>query len=216
MKTVSQAVEEVIERSPFLLEAMSEGIANNAQIARRIRPEVEKKLYEEVSEAAVAMALHRMNKSVQRPRYGAKFLKHMSDITVRSNLVEFSFPNSPYALLALDVISKRAQKGADTFFNLSRGVREVAVIVSQELAEDVLAALQNIPSVHRTEHLSAITMHLPDASLTVPGVYHLILNAVAMEGISLVEVISVRAEFTILLADKDVDRAFSVLKRITS
>ena len=62
MRTISQVVEEILQRSPFLVEAMHEGIANNAQIARRIRPDVEKRLMEEVSEGAIAMALHRLLK----------------------------------------------------------------------------------------------------------------------------------------------------------
>ena len=64
--------------------------------------------------------------------------------------------------------------------------------------------------------LSAITMRLPEESLSVPGVYYPILKALASEGISFEEVMSVRTEFGILIRDVHVDRAFSVLKRLTS
>jgi len=72
MRTVSQVVEEILQRSPFLTEAMHEGVANNAQIARRIKPDVEKRLMEEVSEGSIAMALHRLSKSIQRPLFGER------------------------------------------------------------------------------------------------------------------------------------------------
>jgi len=216
MRTISQAVEEIIQRSPFLMEAIGEGIANNAEVARKIKPDVEKRLYEEVSEGAIAMALHRMRKDMQRPQYGAGFLKKMSDITVRSNLIEFSFPNSPDILLALEEVSKQAHRRKDAFFNLSRGVREVLLIVNAELASEVASALKHIRDIQRVNRLSAISMRLPEESLSVPGVYYPVLKALAMEGISLVEVISVRTEFSIIFEDKDVDRAFSVIKKITS
>ncbi len=216
MRTISRAVEEVIARSSFLMEAMIEGIANNAQIARRIKPDVEKRLYEEVSEAAIAMALHRMTKDIQRPHYGAGFLKKMSDITVRSNLVEFAFANSHEAQSALEMISKKAHRARDTFFNLSRGLHEVILIVNAELALDVAHALKHVPSIRRLDDLSAITMRLPEDSLNVPGVYYPILRSLAMESISFVEVMSVRTEFSIIFRDSDVDTAFSILKRITS
>src|SRR3989344_6340125 len=93
MKTVSQAVEEIIQHSPFLAEIMSEGLANNAQIARKIKPEVEKLLFEEVSEVSISMALHRLSKDIQSPVFGTRFLKHIVSITVRSNLVQFICPN---------------------------------------------------------------------------------------------------------------------------
>src|SRR5262245_26192535 len=108
MRTISRAVEEVIGRSPFLGEVLAEGIANNAEIARRIRPEVEKKLMEEVSEASIAMALHRMEKTRNPAQFGPTFLRHISDITVRSGLVELIFPSVVDMLHALQTLSRAA------------------------------------------------------------------------------------------------------------
>jgi hypothetical protein len=90
------------------------------------------------------------------------------------------------------------------------------IIVDREYADGVAKALKKQRSVKKIEGLSAITMRLPESALNVPGVYYPILKALAMEGISFVEVMSVRIEFSIIFEDKDVDRAFSVLKRITS
>src|SRR3989344_1966716 len=106
MRTISQAVEEIIQRTPFLAETMAEGIANNAQIARRIRPDVEKRLYEKVSEAAIAMALHRIGKKAPQNLYSAKLVKKMNDLTVRSNLVEFVCANSEALPRVLETLSK--------------------------------------------------------------------------------------------------------------
>ena len=216
MRTISQAVEEIIGRSPFLMEAMSEGIANNAQIARKIKPDVEKRLYEEISEGAIAMALHRMGKEITRPQYGARFLKRVSDITVRSNLVEFSLPHTADVLPTLESIARSAQLRKELFFNLSIGLYDIVVIANAELVDDVETALGRVGGLRKTEDLSAITMRLPEASLNVPGVYYPILRAIALEGISFIEIMSVHTEFSILFDNKDVERAFSVIKRITS
>lgn len=216
MRTVSQVVEEILQRSPFLMEVMHEGLANNAQIARRIKPDVEKRLMEEVSEGAIAMALHRIGKSIKRPLFGERFLKYMGDITVRSNLVEFTCAASADLPHLLDILSKTAQARKDSFFNYSRGLHESLIIVSKEFEADVENALRKEKDVRKVVGLSAITLRLPPESLNVPGVYYPVLKALAMEGISFVEVMSVRTEFSILFAEKDVDRAFAVIKRITS
>jgi len=216
MRTISQVVEEIIGRSPFLMEVMGEGIANNAQIARKIKPDVEKRLYEEVSEGAIAMALHRMSKNIRRPQYGTRFLKRVSDITVRSNLVEFSLPHTADVLPTLQAIAKNAELRKELFFNLSIGLYEIVVIANAELAGGIEQALGSVEGLRKTEELSAITMRLPEESLNVPGVYYPILRAIALEGISFVEVMSVHTEFSIVFHNKDVDRAFSVLKRIVS
>ncbi|HEY4526673.1 MAG TPA: hypothetical protein VJK53_02395 [Candidatus Paceibacterota bacterium] len=216
MRTVSQVVEEILQRSPFLTEAMHEGVANNAQIARRIKPDVEKRLMEEVSEGSIAMALHRLSKDIKRPLFGERFLKQMSDITVRSNLIAFALPASAELPHLLDVLSKSMHARKDTFFNFSRGLHESLIIASKEFEKDVSDILKHEKNVKKIENLSAITLRLPESSLNVPGVYYPILKALALEGISFVEMMSVRTEFSIIFEERDVDRAFSVLKRITS
>lgn len=216
MRTISQVVEEVIGRSPFLAEVIAEDVANNAKIARRIKPEVEKRLLEEVSETSISMALHRLSKDLKKATFGARFLARVSDITVRGNLVQFVCPNSANVSEALEAISRRVGGMKGGFFNYSRGLHETVLIVSGELEETVKKAFGKSTGLKRTDGLSAITMHLPEESLTVPGLYYLILKAIALEGISLVEVMSVRTEFSIIFEDKDIDRAFSATKRLTS
>ena len=64
--------------------------------------------------------------------------------------------------------------------------------------------------------LSAITIILPKEAVFVPGVYYSVLKALAWEGINFVEVVSSYTELTIILQNSNVDRAFSVLKNLSS
>ena len=90
------------------------------------------------------------------------------------------------------------------------------MIVSKEFEEEAAHLLGHEKNVKKVEGLSAITMRLPEESLNVPGVYYPLLKAIGQGGISLVEVVSVRTEFSIILEDKDIDRAFSIIKLVTS
>ena len=213
MRTVSQVVDDIIQHSPFLAEMMADDLANNAKIARKIKPEVEKRLLERVSEQSISMALHRLSKTVRRPAFGTRFLKKMSDITVRSNLVEYICPNTVNLHVLLELVSESAKQEQGTFVNFSRGLHESLLIVNKELDKEVGKALKK-EEVRRKEGLSAITLRLPEESLNVPGVYHPILKALASDGISFIEVMSVNTEFSLIFEDKDVDRAFSVIKRL--
>ncbi len=216
MRTISQIVEEVLGRSPFYAEALAEGIANHAQIARKIRPEVESRLMEKVSDAAIGMALHRMSKEMRAPLFGMRFLRHLNDITVRSNLVQFVCPNSDELSGILEEISKGSRHRKGSFLNFSRGLNESLLIVDAGSEKGVAGALSKYKNIRRRGKLSAITLRLPEESLDVPGLYYPVLKALAMEGISFVEVMSVLTELSLIFEDADVDRAFSVLKRITS
>jgi len=168
MKTISQVVEGVIHRSPFLSEAIAEGLANNAQIARRIKPEVEKILLEEVSEGSIAMALHRISKTSAVVPFGTRFLRQMSDITVRSNLVQFVFPESADVSAVLERVSRIAKNKKGVFLNFSRGLHESLLIVSQEIEDEVLVSFGNQKYLKRIGGLSAITMRLRSRASTFP------------------------------------------------
>ena len=214
MRTISSIVEAIIAQSPFYAEAIAEGIVNNAEIARRIKPLVEKRLLEDVSEAAVSMALHRLEKTMKMPETTG-ILPRISDITVRSNLVEFVFPNAEDMFSVVDEVSRLARKRKDAFVNFSRGLYGSLLIVSKEFEKDAARAARRARA-ERVGGLSAITMRLPDECVEMPGVYYPLLKAIAWEGISFVEVMSIDTEFSIIFKDEDVDRAFSVLKRITA
>ncbi len=216
MRTIQQITTEILGRSPFLGAAISEGVANNAKIARLIKPDIENILLEEVSDEAVTMAVHRAAKDLQRPQFGTKFLKLLSDITVRSKLIEYTFPNTVDISSVVAAIVNIADMKKDAFFNFSRGLHESLIIVSRELENDLIAALGNARGVRKSGELSAITLRLPEESLSVPGVYYPILKALAFEGISFTEVMSVRTELSILFEEKDIDRAFAVIKKITA
>ena len=47
----------------------------------------------------------------------------------------------------------------------------------------------------------------------IAGYYYYILKMIAWEGINIVEILSTTNEFSIILADSDVDRAFSTIQR---
>ncbi len=215
MRTVSQAVEEHIMRSPYLSDVVADGIANNAEIARKIQPQIEKRLLESVSIGSISMALHRLSKNLQKSSYGADMIKKISGITVRSNLVQFIIPNET-DFSELEMLSKISQRREDIFFNFSRGLHESILIVSKELEDDASMLFAKKENIKKISGLSTITMKLPENSLDVPGLYYPLLKAIAQEGISLVEVMSVRTEFSILFEDRDIERAFSVIKRVTS
>ena len=64
----------------------------------------------------------------------------------------------------------------------------------------------------RKKSISAITLRLPTNNVIVPGVYYRFLQKLAWENINIVDVVSTLTEFTILLSEDEVDRAFTLLK----
>ena len=94
----------------------------------------------------------------------------------------------------------------------SRGVHECNIVVSEHLAPLVDTFLAQEECLHKEERLSSITIKLPTENVAIPGIYYFVFQRLSWEGINIYEVISTSNEFTILVNDDQVDKAFRVVK----
>jgi hypothetical protein len=211
---IATVVETIIRESPFLEEGIVTGIVNLSALARRLRPQVESELQKEVSDAAVMMALKRLAPDIAaRDVAIVKLLRQMRDLTVRSNLVEFTFRSSPTLLESQRKLLHAIGKETDAFLTYTQGVFEVTLIASAKLAARVEEVFHAETVLSRLANLSAIIIALPTRCVKVPGVHYMLLKQLAFHDLNVVEVVSTYSELTMVLAKDDVDRAFSILKR---
>ncbi len=214
MRTVAEVVEEIVGAAPFLEDGLALGILNLSALARRLRPRVEAALLKEVSDAAVMMALKRL-----APRFASKsaevtkLLRRMGELTVRSSLVEFTFRNSDTILEPQKELLHAIHRRSNTFLTVTQGVFEVTVIASAVLADKIEEVFAGERRISRLDDLSAINIRLPRETVHTPGVHYVILKQLAFADINVVEVVSTFTELTVVLSHKEVDRAFTVLKR---
>ena len=66
------------------------------------------------------------------------------------------------------------------------------------------------------DNLSAISINLPKGNSKIVGLYYHIFKRLAWDNVTLYEVVSTTNEFTILVEDHLVDKAFSVIKGLKS
>ena len=88
MVTISHLVEKIIEKKPFIQEALSKGIINNAALAEELKPIIEKELKKKIKFSAVNMAIRRLSEKLKNNFTENTKFDNKSDITIKSNLVE--------------------------------------------------------------------------------------------------------------------------------
>jgi hypothetical protein len=214
MITVAAVVEQIVREAPFLEEGLATGILNLSALARRLRPEIERALHKTTSDASVMMALKRLAPRVTAKSAGTvKLLRQMRDLTVRSDLVEFTFRSSPTVLERQRELLHTMVKERDVFLTFTQGVYEVTLIASAKLAKRIEDVFSSERLVSQLDNLSAIVLSLPPRSVSVPGVHYTLLKQLAFHDLNVVEVVSTYRELTFVLAKDDVDRAFTVLAR---
>ena len=88
MRTIQETVETIINRTPFIEEAMQEKLINISSLARVIQPEVEEILGKKVQSGAIMMSINRLSPiNILRIRKNIKsFSLKLGDFIVRSDL----------------------------------------------------------------------------------------------------------------------------------
>ena len=216
MITIRKIVTELVEKSPFIEEALADDLINVSSLARRLKPDIEKVLGKEVKEGAIIMAINRMEPSYyHKVNIGLKsFIKNLGDIIVRSNLDDFTFYNSETLINKKKKLLTVIDSEKELFCTFSQGVYETTIIVSSAISDKVEMIFENEKMLAHTSDLSSITIKLPKQNVEVSGLYYYIFKKLAWEGINIIEVISTTNEFTVVINDQYVDRAFSILKKL--
>ncbi|MEM9077603.1 MAG: aspartate kinase [Bacteroidota bacterium] len=214
MKTISAVVEHYIKKKPFLQSALAQGIINLTSLSRQIKPEISDALGKDVKDGAVVMALKRLSDDLEfRATHRiVKVLKNIGEITVRSNLTDYTFLASDTILRQQAQLLEEVNVNQDVFYTSSRGVNEINIVISHTMDEVVEKYFANERCTQKAENLSSITVKLPAENVSVPGIYYFIFQRLAWEGIVLYEVISTTNEFTILVNEEQVDVAFKTIK----
>lgn len=213
MRTISSAVEDYIKSKPFLISALSQGIINLTSLSRIIKSDIEVSLKKEVKYGAIVMALKRLSNELEfRTTFKiVKIIKDIGDITVRSSLVDYNFKVSDTLLSNQAKLLAKVDNN-DDFYTSSRGVNECNIVVSGNLISLVEDVLKNEILLSKQDNLSSISIKLPSENVSIPGVYYFVFQRLSWEGINIYEVISTSNEFTILVNEDQVDKAFKVIK----
>ena len=216
MKATHVIVEEIIKKSPFLEEALAEGIINLSSLSRQIKPEIDEITGKDVQIGAIVMALKRLS-----PKFDPnlkikvkKVINKLGDITVRSKITYYTFNNSETIVEKQANLLKKLQGKKDIFFAFSQGVYETTIILSDSEHEGFDDIFKDETLIQKTQGLSSLTIKLPSENADVSGIYYFILKKIAWEGINILDIISTMHEFTIIVDDDSIDRAFTILENL--
>lgn len=216
MITIQQAVEEIVKKSPYLESALADNLINASALARQIRGEIENKLIKDVQLGAVTMAIKRLTRKLNKQQTKiSPLLKSYGDITVKSNLAVFTFINSPSLINKQRELLQKIENERGVFLTITQSVFQTTLIISASFKKIVEQIFKDEKKISETSNLSAITLTLSEETVKTPGVYYSILKALAWYGINIIELVSSFNELTLILEDKFIDEAFSILKTRT-
>ncbi len=213
MRTIQQAVTDIINKTPFIEEALYDKLINVSSLARVIKPEVEKMLKKDIKEGAIMMAINRISpSSVLKIRKNIKKIALTSgDFIMRSDLCDYTFKNASTLVPKIIKLLKDLGSDNDNFFTISQGVFETSIVISKKAASKIERIFKEEKVLWSATNLASLTIKLPKSNIEQSGVYYFILKQLAWANISVQEVISTTHEITIVVKEIDIKQTFSIL-----
>jgi aspartokinase len=215
MITVPQLVEDIIKNSPLLSESVEEGLINYSSLARKLQPEIEKKLLREVTVGSIVMALKRLKMDVPGKNQLAAALSKITDLSMRSNLVALTFANSPSLFKNQSQLLTVASQTPNSFLTISNGIYETSIFISRNLLEQADQIFKTEVSKLRVEGLSSITLILPKEAINTPGIHYSVFKKLFSNGVNVFDTVTSFTELTIFMHSEETEKAFGVLKKLS-
>lgn len=213
MKTIQETVETIINKTPFIEEAMHDKLINVSSLARAIKPEVEKTLGKKVKSGAIMMSINRISPiNVLRIKKNIKsFSLKLGDFIVRSDLLDFTFKNTSTLHKQISILFSKTGNNRESFFTVSQGIFETNIVISKNLKPEIEKLFSKEKIVSSLEKLASITIKLPKKNVEQSGIYYFILKQLAWANIPLQEIISTTNEITLVVKEEDINKTFSIL-----
>jgi aspartokinase len=216
MPTIAHLTRKIIEKKPFLEEALFEGIVNNAALAEKMMPELEKELKKKVKFSAVNLAIRRMAEGLEtKPVINLKFNKD-TDINLKSNIIEIVlYKNEKIPEYIKKIYNLMDFKKGD-FLTITQGINEVMIITNEKYKQKIIDFIPNKIIKKKINNLSTLSVNIPESSLEGIGLFYVITKALNWENINIIDIVSTYTEITLIVKEDDASRSFDVLKKLVS
>lgn len=216
MIKIAVITEQLLAQSPFMAEALEEGLINISALARKLQPEVSAIAGRPVQAGAIIMAIQRMAPGTggYPGRALKQFFKKLQDIGLRTGLLDYTFENSAGLTQCQAALLGEISLWPRAYYSVSRGIAETTLLISGEFEDLVERIFQKENCLSRVAQLTALSLMLPAENRILSGIYYFILRQLAWHGINVVEVISTSNEFTIVVKESDTEAAFTALMKL--
>ncbi len=211
MVTVAHLTKKILQEKPFVHEALAKELINIGALAEMIQPKIEQEMGK-VKTSAVSMAIRRYVEKNKKEFYHRIKLSAKSDMLVKSNLFEISLFKSPTLFKKLMKLYDVVNFNEGDTLNIIHGNYEILIISNVKYKKRFKEILKGEKIKKEKQNISSLSTKIPKECIDTPGFFFAITKALALENIPILDLVNTETEATLILFDKDVTKAYDVLK----
>ncbi|MBT4823930.1 hypothetical protein HN695_01015 [Candidatus Woesearchaeota archaeon] len=214
MVTIARTVEKIIERKPFLQEALIRGIVNVAALAEEITSEVEQEMGQKVKFSAVMMAIRRLGEKLEKTVINRVKFDKSTDVSLRSDLYEITLKKIPGVQTKISKLYELINSKENDILTVTQGFHEITLITNKRNKEKIKKIFKKEEIKSEIEDLASVTINIPPEAIESVGLFYIATKALTWENINAIEVVSTFTELTFIIKENSAAKAFDVLKRL--
>lgn len=211
MISIRDAVEKSLNKDLEAKNSLARGILNLSSYARSIQKSVENYSKKQVSIQSIVVTLSRLEKKNKAYNYLPNI--PIKQLSVHTPIVQIVFPKNQNTLDSLFVAIKKIRENGDSFFSFSTSTQDIAIIVSQNLEQEIVSAFSEKPKVFK-KNLSAVSIRFNEELVEESNVGLSILHKISLRNIVLDAGITTYNEFTLVFESKFLNSAIETLNDI--
>jgi aspartokinase len=213
MVTISQAAQDLLDKRPFLQEAISQKIVSFSRLADNIKPEIESEMGKNIRHSAVVMAIRRYAKKLEKKHHMRSF-NYFTETILKTDICYILIEGSPTALNKIQSLYSTIVFKPGKIFNIVHGNYEIGIITSQSNKEEILNELSDENILRVIEDLVVVSLTCSQDNLLAPGVIYNVLRYVAWENINVLSVTLTSQELNVVVPRNEAMRAYNMLEKL--
>jgi aspartokinase len=215
MVTVAHVVSNIIQKRPFLEEALVNDIINYAYLADMLKPEIEKELRHEVNRYAIIMAIRRFAETLKESFVGNPQLNlDDADITITSGIFEVTVVKDSDTMKTASRLYGLVDFNKGDFLTITQGLYEITILSNTKYKNKMLDLFDKKEIKKVSTGLSSLTVRIPQKTAETVGLLYSLTKALSWENVNIYEVVSTLTEEIFIISEDDTSVAFDAIKRL--
>ncbi|KYK28563.1 hypothetical protein AYK20_07120 [Thermoplasmatales archaeon SG8-52-1] len=213
MVTISNVVQNVLNKHVFFQEAITQDIVSFNKIANNLKPEIEKELGKKVKHNAIVMALRRYSDKLES-RDDIPSFNYFRETLLKTDVCLIILEESPEALNKTQELYNKMIFKQGKIFNIVQGNYELGIITNQSNKDNVIETFgkKNISRI--VEDLVVVSLMYSKDYLFTPGVLYNVLRFLTWENINIFNITLTPQELGIVISRKDTMRCYNTLEKL--
>jgi len=212
MLSVSSAVKQIIDRTPFIYEMLIQGVISYSNYAASIAAQVNTLCAKEVNQAAIVMAIRRYSEQLRSKEGEQKKYNLHYEIVIKTNIYAINMVRSESIGAKIGQLYSLIESKSGDFLNITLGSREISISFSEKYVETVKKLTKGESYLYSKGDLVALSLIFSGDFMSTPGIVYEAVRKLAWEKINVNEIVSTMNELTFVVKREDSMSAFSVLQ----